>query len=263
MPRDTSRKRGNTANNEKKVSIGRINTDRGSYDPDTAKQEIDRFTYNGSFNKMPVNDYLKLDSIDDDGKLDLHNYLSVLGNMHTSNFESESAHKNKNKGDYPYNKLLEEKNNSSNASEKYDNNTLGKTIYTVSNNNLKANTMNCWRRFLDFIGWSNKKKRGGNHVDGITYQVTHNDLRDFLDEHPSLKEIILGESCPIEITEQMEEEGKEFIKLIGMSDIDDIEYLPQILYPNSYSEGGKKTRKRIKKTRKPKQKRRTRTRSSK
>lgn len=310
MPRDTSRKRGNTANNTnsnmsplpsaintgendnkiKNVGFDRTYTGqilglngeptgtRRSYDVKKreAHDDIDYYKpFQGPPGEEPV-----LNKINREVDEDLHglpkNYSEILRydlldeemgknfmlpredaenrrNANTATRADESKN-----GPTNASTLREIANRSENANPLYSNKSFSKKVFILATN--------CWRNWCWLTSQGeykkseggSKKMKGGHQVGG-----DYDEIRNFISERPYLEEILKGESCPKEIKEKDIEYREGLEKLTSASGIN-IEDLPKILYPNSYSEGGKrskKTRKRSKKTRKPKQKRRTRRRT--
>ena len=59
--------------------------------------------------------------------------------------------------------------------------------------------LSCWEKLMECF--KSKKKRQGGSIGGA--DVTIKDLRDFLDAHQDIKNILKNDECPIDPTEQM------------------------------------------------------------
>jgi hypothetical protein len=96
-----------------------------------------------------------------------------------------------------------------------------------------------------------KKKRQGGSIGGA--YVTIEDLREFLDAHPDIKNILENDECPLDPTEQMNNDVDKFTDMLENYENPDITI--DEIYNQSAGKRRKKTRKakrRPRKTRKAK-----------
>ena len=103
----------------------------------------------------------------------------------------------------------------------------------------------CWQKLLDCFGLNKReKKRRGGSIGGA--DVTIEDLRDFLDAHPNIKQFLKDDECPLNPTEEMNNDADKFTDMLENYEnqyitIDDI-----------YNQGAGKRRKKTRKSRKTK-----------
>ena len=110
----------------------------------------------------------------------------------------------------------------------------------------------CWQKLIAcFRPNKSKKNMPGGSIGGAG--VTIKDLREFLDAHPDIKNILKNDECPLDPTEQMIDDAEKFTGMLENYENRDITI--EEIYNQSAGKRRKKTRKakrRHRKTRKAK-----------
>ena len=71
----------------------------------------------------------------------------------------------------------------------------------------------CWQKLIDcFTPKKSKKNRRGGSFGGA--DVTIKDLRDFLDAHQNIKQFLKNDECPLDPTEQMNDDADKFTDML-------------------------------------------------
>ena len=108
--------------------------------------------------------------------------------------------------------------------------------------------LSCWEKLMECF--KSKKKRRGGSIGGA--DVTIEDLRDFLDAHQDIKNILVNDECPIDPTEQMIDNVDKFTDMLENSEN------PDITIDEIYNQGAGKRRKKTRKARKTRKTRKSR-----
>ncbi len=100
--------------------------------------------------------------------------------------------------------------------------------------------LSCWEKLM--ACFRPKKKRQGGSIGGA--YVTIEDLREFLDAHPDIKNILENDECPLDPTEQMNNDVDKFTDMLENYEN------PDITIDEIYNQSAGKRRKKTRKTRK-------------
>ena len=105
--------------------------------------------------------------------------------------------------------------------------------------------LSCWGKLIAcFRPNKSKKNRRGGSIGGAG--VTIKDLRDFLDAHQNIKQFLKNDECPLDPTEQMNDDADKFTDMLE-------NYENQyITIDEIYNQGAGKRRKKTRKSRKSK-----------
>jgi hypothetical protein len=119
--------------------------------------------------------------------------------------------------------------------------------------------MSCWEKLMAcFKSKKSKKNMVGGSIGGAG--VTIQDLRDFLDANPDIKNILVNDECPLDPTEQMNNDADDFVNMLENYENPDITI--DEIYNQDAGKRRKKTRKAKRRPRKTrKSKRRTKRRN--
>jgi len=103
--------------------------------------------------------------------------------------------------------------------------------------------LSCWEKLMACFGLNKReKKRQGGSIGGA--YVTIEDLREFLDAHPDIKNILENDECPLDPTEQMNNDVDKFTDMLENYEN------PDITIDEIYNQSAGKRRKKTRKTRK-------------
>ena len=101
----------------------------------------------------------------------------------------------------------------------------------------------CWQKLIAcFRPNKSKKNMPGGSIGGAG--VTIKDLREFLDAHSDIKNILKNDECPLDPTEQMNDDADNFANMLENS------VNPGITIEEIYNQEAGKRRKKSRKTRK-------------
>ena len=100
--------------------------------------------------------------------------------------------------------------------------------------------LSCWEKLM--ACFRPKKKRQGGSIGGA--YVTIEDIREFLDAHPDIKNILENDECPLDPTEQMNNDVEKFTDMLENYEN------PDITIDEIYNQSAGKRRKKTRKTRK-------------
>ena len=109
----------------------------------------------------------------------------------------------------------------------------------------------CWQKLIACLMPNKSKKNMRGGLIGGAY-VTIIDLREFLDAHPDIKNILVNDECPLDQTEEMIDDAEKFTGMLENYENRDITI--EEIYNQSAGKRRKKTRKtrKSRKTRKAK-----------
>ena len=103
--------------------------------------------------------------------------------------------------------------------------------------------LSCWEKLMAcFTPKKSKKNRRGGSIGGAG--VTIEDIREFLDAHPDIKNILENDECPLDPTEQMNNDVDKFTDMLENYEN------PDITIDEIYNQSAGKRRKKTRKTRK-------------
>jgi hypothetical protein len=100
--------------------------------------------------------------------------------------------------------------------------------------------MSCWEKLMDCFKSKREKKRRGGSIGGA--DVTIEDLRDFLDANQDIKNILVNDECPLDPTEQMNDDADKFTDMLENYEN------PDITIDEIYNQGAGKRRKKTRKS---------------
>jgi hypothetical protein len=97
----------------------------------------------------------------------------------------------------------------------------------------------CWEKLMDCFKSKSEKNRRGGSIGGA--DVTIEDLRDFLDANQDIKNILVNDECPLDPTEQMNDDADKFTDMLEKYEN------PEITIDEIYNQGAGKRRKKTRK----------------
>ena len=97
----------------------------------------------------------------------------------------------------------------------------------------------CWEKLMDCFKSKSEKNRRGGSIGGA--DVTIEDLRDFLDANQDIKNILVNDECPLDPTEQMNDDADKFTDMLEKYEN------PYITIDEIYNQDAGKRRKKTRK----------------
>jgi len=185
----------------------------------------------------------------------------LLGNMFPTPEEGEANYKNGINPSEPWNVKYLMKNRILPNEITYNLNHRGQVASEESEPFIRAEERreaaeyakkSCWEKLMECLTPKKRKKNMPGGSIGGAY-VTIKDLRDFLDAHPDIKNILVNDECPLDPTEEMIDDVEKFTGMLENYENRDITI--DEIYNQSAGKRRKKTRKakrRPRKTRKSK-----------
>ena len=178
----------------------------------------------------------------------------LLGNMFPTPEEGEANYKNGINPSEPWNVQYLKNNRILPNEITYNLNHRGQVASEESEPFIRAEErreaaeyakLSCWGKLIAcFRPNKSKKNRRGGSIGGAG--VTIKDLRDFLDAHQNIKQFLKNDECPLDPTEQMNDDADKFTDMLE-------NYENQyITIDEIYNQGAGKRRKKTRKSRKSK-----------